>query len=123
MQRDETIMKGQWKEWKPGDPVLINRIVWGEPEIAQIQEVLDSDWFGPGRKVEAFGRALADYTDIEFCQPVNSGSSALTLAVQAMIALGHWKPGDWILHPLLTFPTSIAPAIQAGLVPVFSTAK
>jgi len=62
---------------------------------------------------------LANYTDIAHVQPVNSGSSALTLAVQAMLMLGHWNPGDWILHPLLTFPTSIAPAIQAGLVPVF----
>ncbi len=112
-------MEGQWREWQPGDPVLINRIVWGEPERSQMQEVMDNDWFGPGRKVEQFGRALADYTDIEYCQPVNSGSSALTLAVQSMIALGYWSPGDWILHPLLTFPTSIAPAIQAGLIPIF----
>lgn len=112
-------MKGQWKEWQPGDPVLVNRIVWGQPEIDQIQAVLDNDWFGPGRKVEGFARSLADYTDIAHIQPVNSGSAALTLAVEAMIHLGQWKPGDWILHPLLTFPTSIVPAIKAGLVPIF----
>jgi CDP-6-deoxy-D-xylo-4-hexulose-3-dehydrase len=112
-------MKGQWKEWKPGDPVLINRIVWGQPEIDQIQTVLDNDWFGPGQKVTEFGQVLADYIDIPHVQPVNSGSSALTLAVEAMIHLGLWKPGDWILHPLLTFPTSIVPAIKAGLTPVF----
>lgn len=112
-------MRGQWKKWKPGDPVLINRIVWDQAEVDQIQSVLDNDWFGPGQKVSEFALALANYTDIAHVQPVNSGSSALTLAVQAMLMLGHWNPGDWILHPLLTFPTSIAPAIQAGLVPVF----
>jgi CDP-6-deoxy-D-xylo-4-hexulose-3-dehydrase len=112
-------MKGQWKEWQPGDPVLINRIVWGQPEIDQIQAVLDNDWFGPGRKVEKFAQSIADYTDIPHIQPTNSGSTALTLAVEAMIHSGLWKAGDWILHPLLTFPTSIVPAIKAGLVPIF----
>jgi CDP-6-deoxy-D-xylo-4-hexulose-3-dehydrase len=112
-------MKGQWKEWKPGDPILINRIVWGQPEIDQLQAVLDNDWFGPGQKVKEFARSISDYTDIEHVQPVNSGSTALTLAVEAMIDLELWQPGDWILHPLLTFPTSIVPVIKSGLRPFF----
>lgn len=112
-------MRRQWQEWQPGDPVLINRIVWGQPELGQIQEVLDNDWFGPGKKVTEFGQSLADFTKIKYCQPVNSGSSALMLAVRAMMELGKWAPGDFILHPALTFPTSIAPAIQCGLIPVF----
>lgn len=112
-------MKGQWKKWEPGFPVQINRIVWGQREIDQIQEVLDNDWFGPGRKVTEFAKSISDYTDIPHVQPVNSGSTALTLAVEAMIHLGLWKDGDWILHPLLTFPTSIVPAIKNGLVPIF----
>lgn len=112
-------MKGQWKEWQPGDPVLINRIVWGKPELDQMQAVLDNDWFGPGAKVVEFGLDLEHFTKIKYCQLANSGSSALMLAVQAMLELGLWKRGDWILHPVLTFPTSIAPAIQSGLVPLF----
>jgi CDP-6-deoxy-D-xylo-4-hexulose-3-dehydrase len=84
-----------------------------------MQEVLDNDWFGPGRKAEEFARSIADYTDIEHIQPVNSGSTALTLAVEAMIELKLWQPGDLILHPLLTFPTSIVPAIRAGLKVIF----
>lgn len=112
-------LRNKWKEWRPGDPVLVNRIVWGQSELNQMQEVLDNDWFGPGRKVEEFARSIADYTDIEHVQPVNSGSTALTLAVEAMIELKLWKPGDLILHPLLTFPTSIVPAIRAGLKVIF----
>jgi CDP-6-deoxy-D-xylo-4-hexulose-3-dehydrase len=84
-----------------------------------MQEVLDNDWFGPGRKVDEFAKCLSDYTDIEHIQPVNSGSTALTLAVEAMIELKLWQPGDLILHPLLTFPTSIVPAIKAGLKVIF----
>jgi len=115
----EFTMRGQWKEWEPGDPVLINRIVWGQTEIDQMQAVLNNDWFGPGRKVEEFARSISDYTAIDHVQPVNSGSTALTMAVEAMIALGQWKLGDWILHPALTFPTSIIPAIKNGLTPIF----
>jgi CDP-6-deoxy-D-xylo-4-hexulose-3-dehydrase len=84
-----------------------------------MQQVLNNDWFGPGPKVTEFAKAIADYTDIPHVQPVSSGSAALTLAVEALVHLGHWKPGDWILHPLLTFPTSISPAIKNGLIPIF----
>jgi CDP-6-deoxy-D-xylo-4-hexulose-3-dehydrase len=112
-------MRGQWHEWRPGDPVLINRIVWGQPETDQLQAVLDNDWFGPGRKVEEFAQSIADYTDIEYVQPVNSGSTALTLAVEAMIEFNYWQPGDMILHPTLTFPTSIVPAIKNNLQIIF----
>lgn len=112
-------LRGQWKEWRPGDPVLINRIVWRQPEIDQIQAVLDNDWFGPGRKVKEFARSISDYADIQHVQPVNSGSTALVLAVEAMIEFELWQPGDWIVHPLLTFPTSIMPAIKNGLTPIF----
>jgi len=112
-------MRGQWETWQEGDPVLINRIVWDQEEIDQMQQVLDNDWFGPGQKVVEFARSLTQFTGIPYCQPVNSGSSALMLATRALMELGKWRKGDWILHPACTFPTSIAPAIQSGLVPYF----
>ncbi len=112
-------MSKQWKQWNTGDPVLINRIVWGVAEREQIDEVLANDWFGPGKKVVEFARSLTNFTGIEYCQPVNSGSSALMLATKALMNLGQWNEGDWILHPACTFPTSIAPAIQSGLIPFF----
>jgi Predicted pyridoxal phosphate-dependent enzyme apparently involved in regulation of cell wall biogenesis len=46
---------------------------------------------------------------------VNSGSSALKLAVE-LLAL---EPGDEIVTAAVTFGTDIAPIVQAGLVPVF----
>lgn len=112
-------MRQHWQHWQPGDPVTVNRIVWDQMEIEQTQEVFDNDWFGPGAKVAEFAASISDFAKIPYVQPVNSGSSALTLATEAMMRLGHWQPGDWIIHPLLTFPTSIAPAIRAGLIPCF----
>jgi hypothetical protein len=55
---------------------------------------------------EAFGKARGVM--------VNSGSSALYLAVE-LLALA---PGDEILTPALTFSTDIAAIVRAGLVPV-----
>lgn len=116
-------LNGQWRQWQPGDPVTVNRIVWDQAELDQLQEVLNNDWFGPGPKVAEFSRLFTELIglpySLPYCQPVNSGSSALTLAVEILVKMGYWRPGDFILHPLLTFPTSIAPAIRAGLIPVF----
>lgn len=108
-----------WREWKEGDPVTINRIVWDENEEAALDIVLEADWFGPGKQAALFEQELADYTGVEHVLLTNSGTSAIHLAVSTMLHLGLWKQGDLILHPALTFPTSINPVIQQGLVPVF----
>jgi CDP-6-deoxy-D-xylo-4-hexulose-3-dehydrase len=53
---------------------------------------------------------------------VNSGSSANLLAVSTLLSpkLGRrLAPGDEVITPAVTFPTSLAPIVQAGLVPVF----
>jgi CDP-4-dehydro-6-deoxyglucose reductase, E1 len=46
---------------------------------------------------------------------VNSGSSALYLAVELL----HLEPGDEIITSPVTFSTDIAPMVRSGLVPVF----
>lgn len=97
----------------------VNQVTWDDLELGFVQQVFDNDWFGPGQFVGEFADELAGYIDAGYCQPVNSGSSALLLAVQSLINLDRWKPGYFVIHPTLTFPTSIAPAIQAGMKPMF----
>jgi CDP-6-deoxy-D-xylo-4-hexulose-3-dehydrase len=46
---------------------------------------------------------------------VNSGSSAVLVAVSAM----EWKPGTKVITPAVTFATTVAPLLQMGLEPVF----
>lgn len=109
-----------WKTWKPGDPITINRIVWSEDLEGQyIKDVLDRDWFGPGKFAERLETELCDYVGLAHAQLANSGSSALLLATQALQQTGRWRPGDKILHPGCTFPTSLNPIIQSGMIPVF----
>lgn len=53
---------------------------------------------------------------------VNSGSSANLVAVSTLASptvRNHLRPGDEVITPALTFPTTLAPIIQNGLVPVF----
>lgn len=107
-----------WKEWRLGDPITINRVVWGEPEERAMRRVLDGDWFGPGTQAAQLEAWMAMESGTEYAQCTNSGSSALLLSVQALLHTGAWRKGDLILHPACTFPTSINPIIQSGLTPV-----
>ncbi len=53
---------------------------------------------------------------------VNSGSSANLTAVASLVSPlfeEHLKAGDEVITPAVTFPTTLAPLIQHGLVPVF----
>jgi len=108
-----------WKQWKPGDPITINRIVWDGIESEFIQDVFERDWFGPSLYAERLQDALKNFVGTEHAQLLNSGSSALLLAAQALKAQGRWRDGDLILHPACTFPTSCNPIWQVGCVPVF----
>jgi CDP-6-deoxy-D-xylo-4-hexulose-3-dehydrase len=109
-----------WKQWTgPGDLIAINRIVWGPQEKEELERVFERDWFGPGQAVEEFEEALANFIGTIWTQATNSGSSALLVATRALQHMGLWKKGDYILHPATTFPTSLNPIIQAGMIPVF----
>ena len=108
-----------WKQWQPGDQITINRVVWDGLESEFIQDVLERDWFGPGKYAAEFEKALAEYIGTKHAQLTNSGSSALLLACQSLQQLGIWQKGDLILHPACTFPTSCNPIWQSGMIPVF----
>lgn len=108
-----------WKQWSPGDPVTINRIVWDGLESEFMADVLERDWFGPGHYAGQLESALSKFIGTKHAQLTNSGSSALLLATQALQQLGLWRKGDLILHPACTFPTSCNSIVQSGMVPVF----
>ena len=61
-----------------------------------------------------FARAFADYVGTRFCIPVDHGSSALVVALEAL----RLSPGDRVLVPALTWVASATAALRAGLVPV-----
>lgn len=96
--------------------------VYDERElVAAVETVLDF-WLTAGPRAESFEQRLAEYVGVRRALVVNSGSSANLVAVAALCSrrLEHpLKPGDEVITPAMGFPTTIAPIVQNGLVPVF----
>jgi CDP-6-deoxy-D-xylo-4-hexulose-3-dehydrase len=91
--------------------------VHDEEEVEAVVSVLRG---GPtalriGKHVRGFEQAVAELFGKARGIMVNSGSSALYLAVE-LLGL---EPGDEVLTSPLTFSTDIAPLVRSGLVPVF----
>ena len=99
------------------DRVFYSSSVHDEREIEAVVEVLRSGPQGlwPGRRVAKMEREVATLFGKRAGVMVNSGSSALYLAIELL----ELAPGAEIVTCGLTFSTDIAPIIRAGLVPVF----
>src|ERR1700722_9253299 len=103
---------------EPGEPrrVFYAASVHGESEIEAVVDVLrEPRGLWVGRRVGAMERAVAALFGKQSGGMVNSGSSALYLAIELLGA----QPGDEIIGSAVTFSTDISPIVRAGLVPVF----
>jgi len=89
--------------------------VHDEREIAAVVEVLHTSRLAIGKNVAEFERRVAELLAKRHGVMVNSGSSALRLAID-LLGL---EPGDEIVTPVLTFGTDVAPMVQSGIVPAF----
>ena len=80
-------------------------------------------WLTYGRYSRQFEKGLADYLGVRFALLVNSGSSANLLAFATLTSplLGdrRIRRGDEVITVAAGFPTTVAPIIQYGAVPVF----
>ena len=86
----------------------------GEVDAA-IQGVLESCQFTLGSEVAAFEQEFADYCDAKYGIGVNSGTSALHLALLAA-GVG---PGDEVITVPFTFVATVAAIHYTGATPVF----
>lgn len=102
--------------------------VFDEDEVeAAVSSTLDF-WLTLGPEGAAMEKELADFMGVKHCLLVNSGSSANLVAFSALTT--HKLPphkrirkGDEIITVAAGFPTTVAPIIQCGAVPVFIDAK
>ncbi len=97
--------------------------VFTEDEVeAAVGATLDF-WLTLGPEGEAFEEGLARYLGVESSLLVNSGSSANLVAVAALTSPSlkerRLRPGDEVITVAAGFPTTVAPILQHGLVPVF----
>jgi CDP-6-deoxy-D-xylo-4-hexulose-3-dehydrase len=95
-------------------------------DAEDIQYAVDASldfWLTTGRFAEQFERQFARVMGVRDARLVNSGSSANLVALSALTSptLGDraLRPGDEVITVAAGFPTTINPAIQNNLIPVF----
>lgn len=80
-------------------------------------------WLTAGPWAHKFETRFAEWLGVKYCSLVNSGSSANLVAFSALTAkeLGdrRIKRGDEVITVSAGFPTTVAPILQYGAVPVF----
>jgi dTDP-4-amino-4,6-dideoxygalactose transaminase len=87
-----------------------------KPEIdAAVLRAIDSAQFVLGPEVAAFEERFASYCNVRHCVAVNSGTSALHLALLAA-GIG---PGDEVITVSMTFVATTAAILYSGARPVF----
>lgn len=84
-----------------------------------IGAVLDSEWYSPGKFCQRFERRWAELHGRQHAVFVNSGTSALQIAVDALKERYGWRSGYRVIVPALTFVASVNVILQASLRPVF----
>ena len=98
------------------------KVVGTKERQLMVEASLDA-WLTTGRFNEEFQNRLADYLGVKHLLTTVSGSAANLLALTALTSpkLGErqLKPGDEMITVAAGFPTTVNPAIQNGLVPVF----
>jgi perosamine synthetase len=96
------------------------RIPLAKPEITEsdreaVMDVLHSPHLSMGPKVREFEQAICDYTGSKYAVAVNSGTSALHIAVRAL----GLEPGAEVILPSFTFSALLNVILQEGLRPRF----
>ncbi len=110
--------------FEPGKTVIpyAGRVFTEDEVEAAVGATLDF-WLTLGPEGDAMEKELAAFLKIKKTILVNSGSSANLIAVSALTSpkLGErrLRPGDEIITCAAGFPTTVAPILQIGCVPVF----
>ena len=87
-----------------------------EGDIEEVVKVLKSDWITTGPKIEEFENALRRYVGCKYAVAVNSGTSALDIAVQTL----NLPRGSEIITTPFTFVATSNVVLYNNLKPVFA---
>ena len=110
-------------DFTPGNRLPYASRVYDNEEMANLVDSALEFWLTAGRYAAEFEAELAKYLDVKHCSLVNSGSSANLLAFMALTSPlldeRRVKRGDEVITVAAGFPTTVAPIVQYGAVPVF----
>ena len=111
------------EEYHEGDRIPYASRVYDHEEMVNLVDSALEFWLTSGRYTREFEAAFAKYLGVKYCSLVNSGSSANLAAFMALTSplLGERqvRPGDEVITVAAGFPTTVAPIVQYGAVPIF----
>lgn len=111
------------KAYVEGERIPYASRVYDSAEMVNLVDSALEFWLTSGRYTEEFEKRFAEYLGIRFCALVNSGSSANLVAFMTLtsplLKERQIKRGDEVITVAAGFPTTVAPIIQYGAVPVF----
>ncbi|MBO5635968.1 MAG: lipopolysaccharide biosynthesis protein RfbH [Acidaminococcaceae bacterium] len=109
--------------FKPGERISYASRVYDEKEMCALTDAMLDFWLTTGRFSGQFEKEFAQWIGVKYAHLVNSGSSANLIAFSVLTApeLGERqiKRGDEVITVACAFPTTVAPILQYGAVPVF----
>lgn len=111
------------KKFTCGQKIPYASRVYDSEEMCNLVDAALEFWLTSGRYTDLFERKLAEYLNVKYCSLVNSGSSANLCAFMALtsplLKERQVRPGDEMITVAAGFPTTVTPAIQYGVIPVF----
>ncbi len=116
------------KDYEPGERIPYASRVYDADEMENLVDSALEFWLTAGRYTDEFERSFSEYLGIKHTALVNSGSSANLLAFMALTSPllsdvngkdRRIYPGDEVITVAAGFPTTVAPMVQYGAVPVF----
>ncbi len=110
-------------EFHEGDRIPYASRVYDHEEMCNLVDSALEFWLTAGRYAAAFEKDFAAYLGVKYVSLVSSGSSANLAAFMALTSplLGERRVrrGDEVITVAAGFPTTVAPMVQYGAVPVF----
>ena len=110
-------------DFKEGDRIPYASRVFDHKEMVNLVDSALEFWLTSGRYTDQFESDFSKYMGVKYCSLVNSGSSANLIAFMTLTSplLGdrRIRRGDEVITVACGFPTTIAPIMQFGAVPVF----
>jgi CDP-4-dehydro-6-deoxyglucose reductase, E1 len=96
--------------------------VYDDEEMRLGVESMLQFWLTAGPFANQFEKSMTDYFGSKAAYLVNSGSSANLLMIATLLSpqiKDGLRAGDEVITPAVTFPTTLTPLVQNGLIPVF----
>lgn len=110
-------------DFRPGERIAYASRVFDEKEMQSLTDAMLDFWLTTGKFSDEFEKKFAEWIGVKYAHLVNSGSSANLIAFMVLTApeLGERqvRRGDEVITVACGFPTTVAPILQYGAVPVF----